>query len=57
MSIEADKATLRRAYKEMFNQGQLALADEVFAPDFLNHEAPSLSALYLSFSRQFGPPG
>jgi steroid delta-isomerase-like uncharacterized protein len=35
-----NKAQLRRIYEEMFNQGDLAIADELIAPDFLNHAAP-----------------
>jgi len=35
-----NKAQLRRIYEEMFNQGNLAIADELIAPDFLNHAAP-----------------
>ncbi len=36
----ANKAQFRRAYEELLNQGILAVADELIAPDFLNHEAP-----------------
>ena len=35
-----NKAQLRRIYEEMFNQGNLAIADELIAPDFLNHATP-----------------
>ena len=35
-----NKAQLRRIYEEMFNQGKLAIADELIAHDFLNHAAP-----------------
>lgn len=35
-----NKEQFRRTYEEMFNEGDLALADELIAPDFLNHEAP-----------------
>ncbi len=37
---EANKASFRRAYEELFNQGNLSLVEELVAPDFLNHEAP-----------------
>ncbi len=37
---EANKASFRRAYEELFNQGNLSLVEELIAPDFLNHEAP-----------------
>jgi predicted ester cyclase len=35
-----NKAQFRRIYEEMFNKGNLAIADELIAPDFLNHENP-----------------
>ena len=35
-----NKAQIRRIYEELFNKGNLAIADELIAPDFLNHEAP-----------------
>jgi len=35
-----NKAQFRRVYEEIFNQGNLAVAEELLAPDFLNHEAP-----------------
>jgi len=34
-----NKAQFRRSYEEMFNQGNLAVVDELIAPDFVNHEA------------------
>jgi predicted ester cyclase len=37
---EENKARFRRTYEELLNQGNLSLADELVAPDFLNHEAP-----------------
>jgi steroid delta-isomerase-like uncharacterized protein len=40
-STEAEnKAQIRRIYEEMFNQGNLVIADELIAPDFFNHAAP-----------------
>ena len=35
-----NKAQFRRIYEEMFNKGNLEIADELIAPDFLNHENP-----------------
>jgi predicted ester cyclase len=35
-----NKAQIGRIYDEMFNRGNLAIADELIAPDFLNHAAP-----------------
>lgn len=37
---ERNKAQFRRTYEEMFHQGNLAVADELIAPDFINHEVP-----------------
>ena len=39
-SEEENKAQYRRTFEEVFNQGNLALVDELVAPDFLNHEVP-----------------
>ena len=40
MSMEENKAKFHRTYEEMFNKGNLAIADDLIAPDFLNHEVP-----------------
>ena len=40
MSLEANKALARRIWDEVFNERNLALADELIAPDAVNHEAP-----------------
>jgi steroid delta-isomerase-like uncharacterized protein len=37
---EENKAHYRRTLEEVFNQGNLALVDDLVAPDFLNHEVP-----------------
>jgi predicted SnoaL-like aldol condensation-catalyzing enzyme len=37
-TTEENKAQFRRAYEELLNQGNLAIADELVAPDFINHE-------------------
>ena len=39
-TAEENKAQFRRTYEELLNQGILDVADELVAPDFLNHEAP-----------------
>jgi predicted ester cyclase len=39
-SEEENKALYRRTFEEVFTQGNLALVDELVAPDFLNHEVP-----------------
>src|SRR5215469_2603092 len=40
MSTEANKAIVIQLYEEMFHQGNLAIADELIAPDCINHEVP-----------------
>ena len=40
MSLEANKATVQHLYEQIFNQGNLSVADEVIAPDFINHSVP-----------------
>jgi steroid delta-isomerase-like uncharacterized protein len=37
---EENKAHYRRTFEEVFNQGNLALVDDLVAPDFFNHEVP-----------------
>jgi steroid delta-isomerase-like uncharacterized protein len=38
MSLEANKALARRIWDEVFNDRNLALADELISPDGVNHE-------------------
>src|SRR5919202_2687526 len=38
MSAEENKAIVRRWVEECYNPGNLALVDELFAPDFANHD-------------------
>ena len=35
-----NKAMFRRTYEELLNRGNLDVADELVAPEFVNHEAP-----------------
>jgi predicted SnoaL-like aldol condensation-catalyzing enzyme len=42
MDPEANKAIVRR-YMEMWNTGNVALADEVFAPTWLDHAHPEVT--------------
>ena len=35
-----NKAQFRRTYEELLNEGNLAVAEELVAPDFVIHEAP-----------------
>ncbi len=45
MSIEENKMIVRRLYEEFFNRGNLAIADELIAPNYVNHTAPPGQAL------------
>lgn len=38
MSMEQNKATIRRWYLEIFNQNQLALADELNTANYISHD-------------------
>ena len=38
MSAEQNKALARRLVEEVFNQGNMSGIDELFAPDFVEHE-------------------
>lgn len=40
MSAHENKALARRAMEEAFGQGNFAVADEVYAKDFVGHAAP-----------------
>ena len=44
MSTERNKAISRRADEELFNRGNLDVADELFAADFLHHDPASAEA-------------
>jgi steroid delta-isomerase-like uncharacterized protein len=41
MSVEENKALMRRLYEEIHNKGNMAVADELVAADFVDHNAPS----------------
>jgi steroid delta-isomerase-like uncharacterized protein len=41
MSAEANKAIVRRFYEEIFSQGKLELAAELFTADYVNHDSGS----------------
>ncbi len=40
MSAEENKAVIRRAYDELWNERNVGVVDELVAEDFLNHAAP-----------------
>jgi predicted SnoaL-like aldol condensation-catalyzing enzyme len=40
MSTEQNKAVVRRFIEEVLNNQNVALVDELFAPDYVNHLAP-----------------
>lgn len=41
MSMEENKALIRRFYDEVFNQKNLAALDELYAPDHIDHTLPA----------------
>jgi predicted ester cyclase len=40
MSPDENKALVQRLYDDLFNRGRLRLADQLIAPDFVNHVVP-----------------
>ena len=40
MSSEANKAIIHTLYEKAFNEGQVALVDELFSPQFVDHSTP-----------------
>jgi steroid delta-isomerase-like uncharacterized protein len=55
MSIEQNKELLRRFSQEIINQGNMGLADQILAPNYLNHnpvpgQAPGLEGFKRSLT-------
>ncbi len=50
---EENKAIVRRYVEEAVNQHNLEILDEIFAPDFINHAAPSDQASGIEGLKQF----
>lgn len=40
MPVEENKELVRRLYTDFFNKGNLAIAEELFAPEYVNRSAP-----------------
>lgn len=40
MGVEQNKAVFRRFYDEVFNMGNMAFVDQIFASDYTNHTYP-----------------
>jgi steroid delta-isomerase-like uncharacterized protein len=40
MATENNKHLVEQTFTRMFNRGELALADELVSPEFVNHDAP-----------------
>ena len=63
MSAEENKAIVRRSFEDLLNQGDLNVADEVYAPDFLGHDpampeemrGPEDAKQFVSFYRSAFP--
>ena len=55
MSTEDNKALIRRLIEEVWNQGNLAVFDELYAPDFIFHD-PGLPQVRTREDSQAGVP-
>jgi predicted ester cyclase len=53
MSIEANKAVVRRFYEGVFNQRNIDLIDELMGPVFINHDPTPVAARDQASMKQF----
>ncbi len=53
MSTEGNKALIRRWFEECYNQGNVAVADELIAPNYVNHSAPHGQASGLEGEKRY----
>ena len=53
MTIDENKALIHRFYKEVWNHGNLAVADEIFADDYVRHDLRP----FLASPIHSAPPG
>ena len=40
VTVDANKAIVRRVFDELFNRGETDAIDSIYAVDYLNHSAP-----------------
>ena len=55
MSAEENKAMARRYWDEVWSTGNVAIVDEIFAPDSINHSPERTTASRGTESRKEGP--
>ena len=53
MSTEENKALIRRWLEEGYNKGNIAVADEIIAADYLNHNEPHNQTPGLEGEKQY----
>lgn len=54
MSVEENKALIRRGFEEGINGGNDAVFDEVISPDYVNHDMPTTASGAESFKQVIG---
>jgi steroid delta-isomerase-like uncharacterized protein len=53
MSAEENKTLVRRWLEECYNKGNVSAADEIVAPDYINHSAPHGQMPGLAAEKQY----